>query len=270
LLRRFSIPLAPESFQSLTYDWNSAGNQGENTFFVEIDPENQFVEPAEFNNIATFTAFVHPDKTTPRLEVTFDDRSVISGDYVSPRPTILCKIFDESLLPIADTTHVQVQLNEERVTYSNAETLQLTSFPSGPVRAQVAFRPQLTGGKHVVEFLVRDASNNPAYFRAEVQVDTEFRLREVMNYPNPFRNETDFTYYLTQPADEVKIKIFTLSGRLIITLDHAPTTAGFNRVHWNGQDADGDALANGVYLYKMVAKLGEKQLEEIQKCVVIR
>jgi len=269
-LATFALTLVPESSQSFSFDWNSAGSRGENVFFVEVDPENQLVEPVEFNNAATLAVYVKTDQAKPQLEVTFDDQAVIDGDYVSSTPTILCKIFDNSSLPIADTSRVQVLLQEQRVAYANAEVLQLESFPNGPVRAQVTYRPRLIGGEHMIEFVVRDASNNFTYYRAEVKVDTEFHLREVMNYPNPFREATEFTYYLTQPADEVRIKIFTLSGRLIATLDHAPANAGFNRVPWNGRDADGDILANGVYLYKLTAKSGEKKLEEIQKCVVLR
>jgi len=262
--------LQPESSRRFTLDWNSAGSRGANLFFVEVDPDNQAVEPVEFNNSATLSVFVKTDLSKPQLEVTFDDQVVIDGDFISAQPTILCKIFDNSLLAISDTSRVQVFLDEQRVAYGNSEQLQIVSFPSGPVRAEVTYRPQLRGGRHLVEFFARDASNNPAYYRAEVQVDTEFHLREVMNYPNPFRDETDFTYYLTQPADNVTIKIFTLAGRLIAVLDNAPTAAGFNRLHWNGRDADGEVLANGVYLYKLIAKSGERRLEEIEKCVVMR
>jgi len=266
----YDAPLQPESSRQFTFDWSSAGNRGAYMFFVEVDPDNQLIEPVEFNNSATLEIFVKTDMNKPQLEVTFDDQVVIDGDFISAQPTILCKIFDNSLLAISDTSRVQVFLDEQRVAYGNTEQLQLVSFPGGPIRAEVTYRPQLDGGRHVVEFFARDASNNPAAFRAEVEVNTEFHLREVMNYPNPFRDETDFTYYLTQPAEEVTIKIFTLAGRLIAVLEHAPGNAGFNRAHWNGRDADGEVLANGVYLYKLIAKSGERRLEEIEKCVVMR
>ncbi|MDZ7344251.1 MAG: T9SS type A sorting domain-containing protein, partial [candidate division KSB1 bacterium] len=269
VLATHDLTLAAERSQSLTFDWNSTGSRGEATFFVEVDPDNQFIEPVEFNNTATLAVFVRTDKSIPRLEVTFDGRIVIRNDYVSPAPTIVCKIYDESPLPLADTNRVQVLLDEQPISYSEGR-LQFESFASGPLRAQVTFWPQLTAGSHVIEFFVRDATNNPAYYRAEVQVDTDFRLREVMNYPNPFRDETDFTYYLTQPADEVTIKIFTLSGRLIAVIERAPASAGFNYAHWDGRDADGDVIANGVYLYKLMARLGEKRVETIEKCVVMR
>jgi hypothetical protein len=31
--------------------------------------------------------------------------------------------------------------------------------------------------------------------------------------------------------------------------------------HWNDRDTDGDVLANGVFLYKLIAKLGGETIE---------
>ena len=36
----------------------------------------------------------------------------------------------------------------------------------------------------------------------------------IMAYPNPFSDQTDFTFVLTQPA-EIRIKLFTVAGRLV-------------------------------------------------------
>ncbi|MDP3024833.1 MAG: FlgD immunoglobulin-like domain containing protein, partial [candidate division Zixibacteria bacterium] len=72
-------------------------------------------------------------------------------------------------------------------------------------------------------------------------------------------------------------KIFTLSGRLIRTMS-GTGSAGFNSgVVWDGRDQDGDKVANGVYIYKVVAKTrfnvnGEdanKEAEAIGKAVVM-
>lgn len=140
----------------------------------------------------------------------------------------------------------------------------------GRLKGRVHYRPQLGDGSHLIEFFVRDAGRNTGYARAEVLVETDFQLREVMNYPNPFSRETEFTYYLTQPAEEVSVKVFTLSGKLIRSFDDAPVAAGFNRLPWNGRDADGDEIANGVYLYKISARRQGRMEEEIQKAVVMR
>ncbi|MDZ7413818.1 MAG: hypothetical protein ONB15_09835, partial [candidate division KSB1 bacterium] len=81
---------------------------------------------------------------------------------------------------------------------------------------------------------------------------------------------TDFCYVLTAPAEKVEIRIYTLAGRLIRTLAPAPNEAGFNRLHWDGRDEDGDDIANGVYLYKLSAVQEGRQVAVIGKAVVAR
>ncbi|MCL4707515.1 T9SS type A sorting domain-containing protein [bacterium] len=251
--------------------WNSAGYRGLVTIYVEIDPEHNLAEPFEFNNLAAKQILIKTDTQPPRLSVTVDGNVVMSGDYVAPQPHILCQIFDDSVLPIADTSFVSVYLNGQRQAYASAAgNLEFSNTSAGAARAEVAFRPRLDAGLHHIKFEVRDATQNIATDEIEVRVDAELHLHEVMNYPNPFANETEFTYYLTQPAQQVTIKIFTLAGRLIATFEHAPANAGFNRFAWNGRDADGDALANGVYFYKVIARADHATDEVVQKLVVMR
>ncbi|MCD6531459.1 T9SS type A sorting domain-containing protein, partial [bacterium] len=78
-------------------------------------------------------------------------------------------------------------------------------------------------------------------------------IRDVVNYPNPFKNYTEFVYTLTHPVKSVKIKVFTLRGRLVKEFD-GPTDAGYHSVGWDGIDADGDPIANGSYIYKIIVK----------------
>ena len=100
--------------------------------------------------------------------------------------------------------------------------------------------------------------------------ETEFRISEVHNYPNPLKRKTTFTYQLTLDADEVKITIYTSAGRRIQVLKDVSAKEGYNEVTWNAQDAEGAPLANGVYFYKIRAVLGDKKVESIHRLAVIR
>lgn len=40
---------------------------------------------------------------------------------------------------------------------------------------------------------------------------------------------------------------------------------GFNKIYWDGKDEDGDKIANGLYLYRVVAKYKEKTVIETKK-----
>lgn len=100
--------------------------------------------------------------------------------------------------------------------------------------------------------------------------ETEFRISEVYNYPNPLKRKTTFTYQLALEADEVKITIYTSAGRRIQVLKDVSAKEGYNEVTWNAQDAEGFPLANGVYFYKIRAVLDDKKVESIHRLAVIR
>lgn len=77
-------------------------------------------------------------------------------------------------------------------------------------------------------------------------------VQRVFVYPNPTPSIAQFFVELTFAAD-VRIKIHTITGRLIRTLE-ASFAAGEGRtrpVRWNLRDADGDPVANGSYLYTL-------------------
>jgi flagellar hook assembly protein FlgD len=70
----------------------------------------------------------------------------------------------------------------------------------------------------------------------------------------------------------VVVKIYTLAGRLVQSLETLSAGESFVRVPWDGRDHDGDVLANGVYLYKVIAKTtdGRFSSEAIGKVSVLR
>jgi len=103
-------------------------------------------------------------------------------------------------------------------------------------------------------------------------INSAAQLMDVYNYPNPFARETYFTFKLTQIPDDLKIRIFTVAGRLIKEIDKKSYELNydFNRIHWDGRDQDGDNCANGVYLYKMIMKKGNITQNVIQKLAIIK
>ena len=103
-------------------------------------------------------------------------------------------------------------------------------------------------------------------------VSNEAKLLNVYNYPNPTSGETHFTFRLTQIPEEIRIKIFTIAGRLVKELKYtsADLKYDFNKLYWNGRDEDGDLLGNGVYLYKVIMKAGDKTEDVTQKLAIVK
>jgi hypothetical protein len=88
------------------------------------------------------------------------------------------------------------------------------------------------------------------------RVETRFALRDALAFPNPFDDElgTRFLFTLTgdAPAD-VLIRVYTVSGRRVYETRLTGLAPGHHEVPWDGLDAEGQKLANGVYFYKLVA-----------------
>jgi flagellar hook assembly protein FlgD len=70
----------------------------------------------------------------------------------------------------------------------------------------------------------------------------------------------------------MKIKIYTIAGRLIkeINIPAVDLSYDFNKIYWDGRDEDGDIIANGVYLYKVILTAGDKTEDVIQKLAIVR
>ena len=110
-----------------------------------------------------------------------------------------------------------------------------------------------------------DVFNNPSstemYFT--VVNSDEAVVRDVVNYPNPFSGNTTFTFQhnLTDLID-VKIKVYTIAGRLVKEIESNSIVDRFVKIDWDGRDEDGDELANGTYLYKVIIKSNDGEVSK--------
>lgn len=224
------------------------------------------------------TSFV--DKEGPKIEIGFANvENFVTGGYVGAKPVLHVTMFDTlSGINLAGEIGHKITLTLDGDTGNKIDVTEFFAYKSGSyTRGELFYAfEELADGSHTVEVKAWDNFNNSGTASAEFVVagSDDLRLSAVMNYPNPLRNETTFTFAVSQPSATVTIKIYTLAGRLIRTLEGGEANAGFNMVQWDGYDADGDRLANGVYLYKVIARRtandGEAQAEEIGKLVVQR
>ena len=71
------------------------------------------------------------------------------------------------------------------------------------------------------------------------------------NYPNPFNPDTYISYHVPV-ATNVKLSVYNLQGKEIITLVNDQKLAGDYFIKWNGLGSDGNAVASGIYLYQII------------------
>lgn len=85
------------------------------------------------------------------------------------------------------------------------------------------------------------------------------------NYPNPFNPETAIEFELPN-NDLVKLSVFDLLGRELVTLLDGPAVAGRHQVVWRGAMGNGAAAASGVYFYR----LQTSQSVAIRKMILLK
>ncbi len=228
-----------------------------------------------FNNITENSFFVSRDSIKPYFSITLDGKEIVDGDIVSAKPEILIALKDNSPLPL-DTSLFTIIFDNVPLSFTRPDLeYSYTPYPNSEFKIQ--WNPTLKDGKHILEVLAKDASGNffdSSISRTVFYVYNDPDLLYIYNYPNPFRNDTYFTFELrgTVVPDEFSIKIYTVAGRLIkqITVPPSAMNIGFNRIYWDGRDEDGDAIGNGVYFYKILSKLNNETKVITQKLAKVQ
>lgn len=201
------------------------------------------------------------DGNGPEIEVTFDDAESSNATLVNQDFTIILNLQDETGL---NTTGTGIGHKLKGIVDDDlAQEIDFTNHFVGDLDAegksgQVNYKvTDFELGEHKIDITAWDVYNNPAkqitYFTVVNSDDVV--LKDVVNYPNPFSDNTTFIFQhnIIEPID-VKIKIYTIAGRLIRNIEEYSISDNFVKINWDGRDEDGSNIANGTYLYKVIIK----------------
>ncbi|MCF8246273.1 MAG: hypothetical protein K9J37_16015 [Saprospiraceae bacterium] len=267
--------LLPDGDINLSFSYLTKGLAGDHQLLVQLNPDDDQPELFSFNNFLLKDFYVLRDRRNPLLDVTFDGVHILDGDIVSPKPEIFIALKDENpFLLLEDTSSYKlflllpdgnlqgIPLNGPAITFQPATS-------STDNKALLKWRPEFAeGGDYALIVQATDATGNNAGafdYKVSFKVILETMLSNVLAYPNPFSTATRFVYTLTgEPPTLFKIQILTISGRIVreVTQDEiGPLKIGTHQTEfvWDGTDEFGDRLANGIYLYRVLAKDSDKQ-----------
>ena len=209
-----------------------------------------------------------------------NDKNFVNGGITDETPQLLAELFDENGINTVgngighDLTVILDDNTSEPIVLNDYYTAALDSYQSGEVNYRF---PSLEKGKHKLTVKVWDVNNNSSEKSIDfiVQEKAEMALDHVLNYPNPFTTKTQFYFEHNQVCSqlETQIQIFTVSGRLVRTLNQIVNTEGFRSqgIEWDGRDDFGDQLAKGVYVYNLrVNSPDGTNAEKIEKLVLLK
>jgi hypothetical protein len=223
------------------------------------------------------------DNIGPVINLFMNDENFVSGGITNESPILLAKLQDENGINTAsgighDITAIIDGDETNPIVLNDYYQANIDDYTNGTV--SFPFR-DLEPGLHTLTLKGWDVYNNSSTSELQFTVfdkDEGLVINNVLNYPNPFVNYTEFwfNHNSIDPLD-VSVQIFTISGKLVRTLN-GQTTGGSKSVSslskdiiWDGRDDFGDKIGKGVYVYKLKVRSNRlnKQVEKIQKLVIL-
>ncbi|HEX6846624.1 MAG TPA: type IX secretion system sortase PorU [Chitinophagaceae bacterium] len=203
---------------------------------------------------------VDNDQAGPEIRAWLNDEKFVNGSIVNQKPTLVLKLIDSSGINTSgtgighDITATLDNNSNQIFNLNNYYEADIDNYGQGYVRFQL---PELEPGLHSLKIKVWDVLNNSSEFILDFTVtnDDELVVDHVLNYPNPFTTRTQFWFEHNKPGQDlfVQVHIFSLSGKVVKTIEKTINTAG-NRssdVEWDGRDDFGDKIGRGVYVYRL-------------------
>jgi len=220
------------------------------------------------------------DTIGPEIQLFMNDESFLDGANTNASPNLIAKLADLSgintSVTAVDHDIVGILDGDESnpIILNDFYQTELDDFTSG----KVVFRLRdLSVGPHTLKLKAWDTYNNSSetILNFVVVSDTNISLDNVLNYPNPFVNYTEFWFNHNKPNEslQVQVQIFTISGKLIKTINQQVQTTGnlSRNISWNGLDDFGNRIGKGVYVYKLkvTSTVSNISSEKYEKLVIL-
>jgi hypothetical protein len=92
----------------------------------------------------------------------------------------------------------------------------------------------------------------PTYTITPTFTQTPVPLKLTGGFPNIFHNDVNIIYWLSRNAT-VTLKVFTVSGEVVLSKSNIQGSKGYNKFYWDGQNNSGRPVATGIYIYEIDA-----------------
>ncbi len=200
------------------------------------------------------------DNEGPKVEVYMNNDEFVFGGITDESPTVYVKLEDDNGINTTgtgighDLTGVLDDNTQNTYIFNDFYESELDNFKKGEVRYPLS---NLEEGRHKITVKAWDVSNNSGEGSTEFVVasSANIALDHVLNYPNPFTTKTEFQFEHNLPDQPlvVQVQIFTVSGRLVKTIQEDVQADGYRvtGIEWNGTDDYGNRIGRGVYVYKV-------------------
>ena len=231
-------------------DVTYGGNNGRISAFAWNELDRTAFGDIDGLEITGTASDVEIDTEGPTIRISFEgNESFESGDKVLGIPLLRVNIFDSSGLNITGETGHEIELflnSQESIKLTDLFDVTGGDYREGIIEYRL---PDLGVGTHVLGLKAWDTHNNSS--RSEVTLEiirqNENSIENALFYPNPLEGQAGyFTYTSEIEAEQSRIKVFTVTGKLIEVVN-SEHVVGYNQIGWR-KPAN---ISNGTYIYKI-------------------
>ncbi len=228
----------------------SSGNEDMSGYFTDLI-------------IGGFADTANTDKRGPEIKLYLNDTLFRSGGITGNNPRLLAIIEDKAGINTTGsaighdlTGFIDNDPNSSFVLNGYFEN-DFDNYTRGSITYNLGY---MSIGSHSVTVKAWDNFNNSseASIAFKVEPDDKFIVTNLINYPNPFQDETRITAEHNRPDNEfyVTVNIFSLDGRIIKVIKNIVSSSGFvlPPFVWDGTVEGGKRAGKGVYPYSVTIK----------------
>ena len=206
----------------------------------------------------TRTPGIRTDTTAPAVSLYQDGNRLESNAMVPAEFELEGVVSDSSGIMIAPVAGEVPLFYVNNPTYATNLTDLLVFDDHSTTKGRFRLAVKLTGLVDSLFVTVSDNVLNRTVVSIPVRplLSDVLRVESVLPYPNPVRAGCRFTFVMSRQAD-VRVRVYSLAGRLVRDLGFRPASFGYNDIEWDGRDGSGNLPANGVYLYTLTAQVDD-------------
>jgi hypothetical protein len=210
--------------------------------------------------VGGFSKDLSPDNNGPEIRLFMNDTLFRNGGLTDTNPVLIALIKDEGGINATGsgighdlTGFLDNEPNRSFVLNSYFKN-DFNNYIRGSINYNLF---GLTEGNHSITVKAWDIFNNSSEKTISflVVAGSKFVLRNLINYPNPFINETNIILEHNRPGNhfDITINIFSLDGRIIKIIRSNVAPAGYilPPVIWDGKDEGGRKVGKGIYPYSI-------------------